>query len=79
MARSGTPVSELGRLDPKTGIVERIPLGKDSAPHGVIIGPDGAAWVTDGGQNAIVRVDPVSKEVKVWPLPPSRAAESQPV
>jgi virginiamycin B lyase len=63
----------LGRLDPKTGAVERIALGKGSAPHGVIIGPDGAAWVTDGGQNAIVRVDPVSKEVKVWPLPASRA------
>ena len=28
-----------------------------SAPHGVITGPDGAAWVTDGGLNAIVRVD----------------------
>jgi virginiamycin B lyase len=63
----------LGRLDPKTGAVERVPLGKDSAPHGVIIGPDGAPWITDGGQNAIVRVDPVSKDVKVWPLPPSRA------
>ena len=63
----------LGRLDPKTGGVERIPLGKGSAPHGVIVGPDGAAWVTDGGQNAIVRVDPVSKEEKIWPLPASRA------
>jgi virginiamycin B lyase len=35
----------------------------------VIVGPDGAAWITDGGQNAIVRVDPKSREVKVWPLP----------
>ena len=61
-----------GRLDPKTGDVERIPLGNNSAPHGVIIGPDGAPWFTDGGQNAIVRVDPATKEVKVWPLPPER-------
>jgi virginiamycin B lyase len=59
----------LGRLDPATGKTEHIPLGKDSAPHGVIIGPDGAPWVTDGGQNAIVRVDPKSREVKVWKLP----------
>jgi streptogramin lyase len=59
----------LGRLDPKTGSVERIPLGKGSAPHGVIIGPDGGAWVTDSGLNAIVRVDPTTKGVKVWPLP----------
>ena len=62
----------LGRLDPKTGGVERIPLGKGSAPHGVIVGPDGAAWVTDGGQNAIIRVDPISKAVKAWSLPASR-------
>ena len=47
-------------------------LGKNSAPHGVIVGPDGAPWFTDGGQNAIVRVDPATKEVKVWPLPPER-------
>ncbi|WP_324970716.1 virginiamycin B lyase family protein [Methyloceanibacter sp.] len=59
----------LGRLDPRTGEVDRIPLGEGSAPHGVIIGPDGAAWVTDSGLNAIVRVDPASREVKTWPLP----------
>lgn len=59
----------LGRLDPATGKVEQIPLGKDSAPHGVIIGPDGAPWVTDGGLNAIVRVDPGTHEVTRYPLP----------
>lgn len=63
----------LGRLDPKTGSVERIPLGDGSRPHGVIVGPDGAAWVTDSGLNAIVRVDPQSKEVKTWKLPEGRA------
>jgi virginiamycin B lyase len=59
----------LGVLDPKSGKVVEIALGKGSAPHGVIVGPDRAAWVTDGGQNAIVRVDPVTHEVKTWPLP----------
>ena len=58
---TGQRTGVLGRLDPKTGGVERIPLGKGSAPHGVIVGPDGAAWVTDSGQNAIVRVDSISK------------------
>ncbi len=62
-----------GALDPKTGSVERIPLGDGSRPHGVIVGPDGAAWVTDGGRNAILRVDPASKEVKAWTLPANRA------
>lgn len=61
----------LGKLDPKTGKVETIALGAGSAPHGVIMGPDNAVWLTDGGQNAIVRVDPKSKEVKKWPLPES--------
>jgi virginiamycin B lyase len=53
--------------------VERIRLGEGSAPHGVIVGPDGAAWVTDSGQNAILRVDPTTKKVKTWPLPKERA------
>jgi virginiamycin B lyase len=39
----------------------------------VIVGPDGAAWVTDGGLNAIVRVDGMSDKVEVFPLPAARA------
>lgn len=69
---TGQRTGVLGRLDPKTGTVERIALGSGSAPHGVIIGPDGAAWVTDSGLNAIVRVDDKTKEVKTWPLPEGR-------
>jgi virginiamycin B lyase len=63
---------ELGWLDPKFGLTKAIKLGPGSAPHGVIVGPDGAAWVTDGGLNAIVRVDPVTSEVKRFPLPADR-------
>jgi virginiamycin B lyase len=64
---------ELGRLDPRTGRVTRVPLGPGSAPHGVIVGPDRAAWVTDGGLNAIVRVDSRSLRVRRFPLPGDRA------
>lgn len=60
---------KLGILDPSSGKFEEIALGARSAPHGVIVGPDGAPWITDGGQNAIVRVDPKSHQVKVWTLP----------
>jgi virginiamycin B lyase len=35
----------------------------------VIVGPDGAPWITDGGLNAIVRVDPATETVQVFPLP----------
>jgi virginiamycin B lyase len=60
---------KLGILDAKSGKIEEIALGPRSAPHGVIVGPDGAAWVTDGGQNAIVRVDARTHKVQVWKLP----------
>jgi virginiamycin B lyase len=66
---SGQASGHAGILDPKTGKVDLIPLGGGAAPHGVILGPDGAAWLTDGGQNAIVRVDAKSRAVKKWPLP----------
>src|SRR5687767_1034191 len=59
----------LGRLDPATGETSHIPLGAGSAPHGVIVGPDGAPWITDSGLNAIVRVDPETKEVRRFALP----------
>jgi virginiamycin B lyase len=62
---------KLGLLDPATGRVTEVPLGDGSAPHGVIVGPDGAAWVTDGGLNAIVRVDPETLAVRPYPLPAS--------
>src|SRR5512138_2388931 len=59
----------LGILDPKSGKVEFVALGRGSSPHGVIADSSGAPWLTDGGQNAIVRVDPKTRAVKAWPLP----------
>ena len=64
---------KLGILHPESGKVEEFPLGKGSAPHGVIIGPDNAAWITDGGLNAIVRFDPEQRTIKTWPLPKEAA------
>jgi virginiamycin B lyase len=61
----------LGWLNPKDGSTRLVSLGERSRPHGVIIGPDGAPWVTDGGLNAIVRVDPTTLALTVCPLPDS--------
>jgi len=62
-------LGELGKLNTSTGKTHHISLGPGSAPHGVIVGPDGAPWITDGGLNAIVRVDPVTEDVEIFPLP----------
>ena len=59
----------LGWFDPKSGRSELVALGSGSSPHGVIQGPDKAAWITDGGQNAIVRVTWPERKVQVFPLP----------
>ena len=59
----------LGWFDPKSGRSELVALGARSAPHGVIQGPDKAAWITDGGRNAIVRVGWPSREVRSFALP----------
>ena len=71
-ARSGTPRSRKARSAfsiRKPARRRKFRSGPDAAPHGVIVGPDRAAWVTDGGQNAIARVDPATKAVKLFPLP----------
>lgn len=59
----------LGWFNPKTGHAELVALGPGSSPHGVIQGPDKAAWITDGGQNAIVRVSWPERGVRRFPLP----------
>jgi virginiamycin B lyase len=59
----------LGWFDPRSGRAELVGLGSGSSPHGVVQGPDKAAWITDGGQNAIVRVAWPERKVQVHPLP----------
>ena len=59
----------LGILDPKSGRVDFVALGSGSSPHGVVAAPDGAPWLADGGQNAMVRVDARTRAVRVFKLP----------
>ena len=60
---------QLGWFEPATGRTELVALGSGSSPHGVIQGPDKAAWVTDGGQNAIVRVGWPDRALRRFSLP----------
>ena len=59
----------LGWFDPRTGRTELVALGVGSSPHGVIQGPDKAAWITDGGLGAIVRVGWPDRAVRAFALP----------
>ncbi len=63
----------LGWFDPRSGRTELITLGRGSSPHGVIQGPDKAAWITDGGLNAIVRVAWPERHVRAFALPEGSA------
>jgi virginiamycin B lyase len=63
----------LGLFDPETGGIETIPLGAGSSPHGVIVRPDGTAWVTDSGLNEIVTVDSQSFALSRYPVPGANA------
>jgi virginiamycin B lyase len=60
----------LGWFDPQSGRTELVALGSGSAPHGVVQGPDRAAWITDSGLNAIVRIGWPDRTVRVLPMPP---------
>jgi virginiamycin B lyase len=66
---SGQRNGTLGHLLPATGEVREVALGPGSAPHGVIVDSAGTPWLTDSGLNAIVRVDPATDRVDVFPLP----------
>lgn len=61
---TGQRNGKLVLLDSRDGSFTDVDLGPGAAPHGVIVGPDGAAWVTEGGQNAIARYMPVGSAGK---------------
>ena len=63
----------LGWFEPKSGHTELVSLGRGSSPHGVIQGPDKAAWITDSGLNAIVRVAWPERSLRAFPLPEGSA------
>ena len=55
-----------------SGETRHIDLGSGSRPHGVITGPDGVAWITDGGRNSIQKFDPAPMSSPSYPLPADR-------
>jgi virginiamycin B lyase len=70
-------------LDARDGSFSDVDLGPNAAPHGVTVGPDGAAWVTEGGQNAIARYKPTGSagraKVDLFMVPKPNANLNTPV
>src|SRR4051812_28117579 len=67
--RSGTLIL----LDGRDGTTTDTDLGPGAAPHGVIVGSDGAAWVNEGGQNAIGRYMPRGGRIELFMVPKPNA------
>src|SRR5258708_13009158 len=66
-AAAGGPVyfsaqrsGHLGILDPKSGKVETVELGPNSAPHGAVAPPDAPPRLTHPPQNAILPCHPTT-------------------
>ena len=59
----------LGRLDPRDGSFKQSISARAPRRTASPIGPDGAPWITEGGQNAIARVDPGDHKVTLFRLP----------
>ncbi len=58
----------VGLLDPMTGQSQLIPLGVGASPRALVVDQDGAAWISDPGLDALVRVDPTDLSVRSFPL-----------
>jgi virginiamycin B lyase len=65
---------KLGRLEPLTGRISELDLGRGSRPRRIATAPDGMLWVTLYGKGQLARVDPVAmKVVKTQALPGGNA------
>lgn len=64
---------KLGRLDPESGTIREVDMGKDSRPRRMAVAPDGMLWITLYGKGALAKVDPVKmKIIRTYPLPGGR-------
>jgi virginiamycin B lyase len=60
----------MGKLDPKTGQMSEVDMGRGSRPRRVATAPDGMLWVALYGNGRMAKLDPrAMKVVKTWPLP----------
>jgi virginiamycin B lyase len=68
---SGNTASHIGRLDPATGIIEKIPMPDPVArdPHTLIFDSQGDIWFTVQGGNFIGKLTVETREVELVSVP----------
>ena len=65
---------KLGRLEPSTGKISELDMGRGSRPRRIAMTPDGMLWVTLFGNGRLAKVDPVANRIiDSYPLPGGNA------
>lgn len=65
---------KLGRLEPSTGKISELDMGRNSRPRRIATAPDGMLWVTLYGNGRLVKVDPANQRIiDSYPLPGGNA------
>jgi virginiamycin B lyase len=60
------------RVDPRTGRVLKeypLPGGRNGGPYAVTVDGAGAVWANEIHANTVVRLDPKTEQIRVFPLP----------
>ncbi len=65
----------VGRLNPETGEMKEFPLPARTLPHSVTPDSHGNIWVSGNGNGTIVKLDPVTEEMTVYPMPDPAARD----
>jgi virginiamycin B lyase len=66
--------NKLGKLDPRTGRMSELDMGRGSMPRRMAAAPDGMMWVTLYGNGKLAKVDPAAmKLVQQYQLPAGSA------
>jgi len=65
---------KMGRLDPQTGKMSEVDMGRRSRPRRVATAPDGILWVALYGNGKLAKLDLAAmKVVREYPLPAGNA------
>lgn len=62
-------------LDPATGAMERVDLPGEAGPHNIVVDADGVPWYAGNRVGNLGRIDPVTREITVFPMPDRRARD----